>query len=51
MRDGYIIPEDCYREIERGAYDGIDLFRLCLGKLLALIEMKLNITEYYLVVF
>ena len=25
MRDGYIIPEDCYGEIERGAYDGIDL--------------------------
>ena len=25
MRDGYIIPEDCYGEIERGAYDGIDI--------------------------
>ena len=25
MRDGYIIPIDCYGEIERGAYDGIDL--------------------------
>ena len=25
MRDGYIIPEDCYREIEKGAYDGIDV--------------------------
>ena len=25
MRDGYIIPEDCYGEIEKGAYNGIDL--------------------------
>ena len=25
MRDGYIIPEDCYGEVERGAYDGIDV--------------------------
>ena len=25
MRDGYIIPEDCYGEIERGAYDDIDI--------------------------
>ena len=25
MRDGYVIPEDCYGEIERGAYEGIDL--------------------------
>ena len=25
MRDGYIIPEDCYGEVERGAYDGIDI--------------------------
>ena len=25
MRDGYIIPEDCYGEIEKGAYDGIDI--------------------------
>ena len=25
MRDGYIIPFDCYGEIEKGAYDGIDV--------------------------
>ena len=25
MRDGYIIPKDCYGEIEKGAYNGIDL--------------------------
>ena len=25
MRDGYIIPENCYEAIENGAYDGIDL--------------------------
>jgi para-nitrobenzyl esterase len=25
MRDGYIIPEDCYGEVERGAYNGIDI--------------------------
>ena len=25
MRDGFIIPEDCYGEIEKGAYDGIDI--------------------------
>ena len=25
MRDGYIIPEDCYGEVEKGAYNGIDI--------------------------
>ena len=25
MRDGYIIPVDCFGEIEKGAYNGIDL--------------------------
>ena len=25
MRDGYIIPKDCYGEVERVAYDGIDV--------------------------
>ena len=25
MRDGYIIPIDCYGEIERGAYNGLDI--------------------------
>ena len=25
MRDGYIIPEDCYKAVENGAYGGIDL--------------------------
>ena len=25
MRDGYTIPIDCYGEIERGAYDGLDI--------------------------
>ena len=25
MRDGYIIPEDCYKAVENGAYEGIDL--------------------------
>jgi len=25
MRDGYIIPEDCFGEIEKGAYDGLDI--------------------------
>ena len=25
MRDGFVIPDDCYGEIERGAYNGIDL--------------------------
>ena len=25
MRDGYIIPEDCYGAVEKGAYNGIDI--------------------------
>ena len=25
MRDGYIIPEDCYGTVENGAYEGIDI--------------------------
>ena len=25
MRDGFIIPEDCYGAVENGAYDGIDI--------------------------
>ena len=25
MRDGYIIPEDCYGAVENGAYEGIDI--------------------------
>ena len=25
MRDGYLIPEDCYGAVEKGAYNGIDI--------------------------
>ena len=25
IRDGYIIPEDCYEAVEKGAYNGIDI--------------------------
>ena len=41
VRDGYIIPEDCYGEVERGAYDGIDL----------MIGSNADEIKYYRVVF